>query len=262
MKKPYTTYEEDLRKTKVVEQFLDRYFYQGKQQRITNRKQQLAGIDVIFDNKKLDEKAAINYIKNQLETYSFELEFTDKYGVIRDGWLLDSKKENTHYLLIYITGNPKLENIEDITQINYILIRKDKIRELMNNIKLKKKLKYFKHKEKTIGLSQDLIYYTYNNVKYKLKLRRSRQLIEKPLNIIIPKSLLIELSEKTGKIPENIDKQTSKTIFQERMDSETIKAKTDEQKRLSKDRMEKIKRNNKILIKNKKHTKKTFLRNE
>lgn len=245
MKKPHTTYEEDLRKTKVVEQFLDRYFYQGKQQRITNRKQQLAGIDVIFDNKKIDEKAAINYIINQLETYSFELEFTDKYGIVRDGWLVDSKKENTHYLLVYITGNPKLEKIEDIKQINYILIRKDKIRELMNNIKLKKKLKYFKHKEATIGLSQDLIYYTYNNVKYKLKLRRSRQLIEKPLNIIIPKPLLIELSEKTGKIPENIDNQTSKAIFQERMDSETITAKTDEQKRLSKDRMEKIKRSNK-----------------
>lgn len=245
MKKPHTTYEEDLRKTKVVEQFLDRYFYQGKQQRITNRKQQLAGIDVIFDNKKIDEKAAINYIINQLETYSFELEFTDKYGIVRDGWLLDSKKENTHYLLVYITGNPKLEKIEDIKQINYILIRKDKIRELMNNIKLKKKLKYFKHKEATIGLSQYLIYYTHNNVKYKLKLKRSRQLFEEPLNIIIPKQLLIELSEKTGKIPENIDNSHSKIVFQERMDSETITAKTEKQKNLSKDRLEKIKRSNK-----------------
>lgn len=52
MKKPHTTYEEDLRKTKVVEEFLDKYLYKGNQKRITNRKQQLAGIDVIFDNKK------------------------------------------------------------------------------------------------------------------------------------------------------------------------------------------------------------------
>lgn len=245
MKKPHRTYEEDLRKTKVVEKFLDKYLYKGTQKRITDKKQQLAGIDVIFEDKKIDEKAAINYMENQLETYSFELEFTDKYGIVRDGWLVDSKKENTHYLLVYIKGNPKLEKIEDIKQINYILIRKDTLRELMNKIKLKKKARYFKYREKTVGLSQDLIYYTYNNVKYKLKLRRSRQLIEKPLNIIIPKPLLIELSEKTGKIPENIDNQTSKVIFQERMDSETLMAKTDEQKRLSKDRMKKIKRSNK-----------------
>ena len=37
-----------------------------------------------------------------------------------------------------------------------------------------------------------------------------------------------------------IDNKTSKTIFQERMNSESLKAKTDEQKRLSKERMAKI----------------------
>lgn len=37
-----------------------------------------------------------------------------------------------------------------------------------------------------------------------------------------------------------IDNKTSKTIFQERMNAESLKAKTDEQKRLSKERMAKI----------------------
>lgn len=237
MKKPHRTYEEDLRKTKVVEKFLDKYLYQGKQKRITDKKQQLAGIDVIFEDKKIDEKAAINYMENQLETYSFELEFTDRYGNIRDGWFLDSAKVNDYYLLIYLEGNSRLTNIYDITKIEYILVRKDKIRELLNKIKIKKKIKSFKYKESKFGLYQQLLYYEYDNKRYKLKLKRSNKLIEEPLNIIIPKPLLIELAEKTGKRPENIDKQTSKAIFQERMDSETITAKTDEQKCLSEDRI-------------------------
>ena len=245
MKKPHRTYEEDLRKTKVVEKFLDKYLYKGNQKRITDKKQQLAGIDVIFEDKKIDEKAAINYMENQLETYSFELEFTDRYGNIRDGWFLDSTKVNDYYLLIYLEGNPRLTNIYDITKIEYILVRKDKIRELLNKIKIKKKIKSFKYKESKFGLYQYLLYCEHENTRYKLKLKRSNKLIEEPLNIIIPKPLLIELAEKTGKIPENLDNQTSKTIFQERMDSETIIAKTDEQKRLSKERMKKIKRNNK-----------------
>lgn len=243
MKKPHRTYEEDLRKTKVVEQFLDKYLYQGNQKRITDKKQQLAGIDVIYDGKKIDEKAAINYMENQLETYSFELEFTDRYGNIRDGWFLDSGKVNDYYLLIYLEGNPRLTNIYDINQIEYILVRKDKIRELLNKIKIKKKIKSFKYKESKFGLYQYLLYCEHENTRYKLKLKRSNKLIEEPLNIIIPKSLLIELAEKTGKIPENIDNQTSKTIFQERMDSETITAKTDEQKQVSKERMNKINQN-------------------
>lgn len=243
MKKPHRTYEEDLRKTKVVEQFLDKYLYPGNQKRITDKKQQLAGIDVIYDGKKIDEKAAINYMENQLETYSFELEFTDRYGNIRDGWFLDSTKVNDYYLLIYLEGNPRLTNIYDITKIEYILVRKDKIRELLNKIKIKKKIKSFKYKESKFGLYQYLLYCEYDNTRYKLKLKRSNKLIEEPLNIIIPKSLLIELAEKTGKIPENIDNQTSKTIFQERMDSETIIAKTDEQKQVSKERMNKINQN-------------------
>ena len=37
-----------------------------------------------------------------------------------------------------------------------------------------------------------------------------------------------------------IDDKTSKIIFQERMNAESLKAKTDGQKRLSKDRMAKI----------------------
>ena len=37
-----------------------------------------------------------------------------------------------------------------------------------------------------------------------------------------------------------IDDKTSKTIFQERMNAESLTAKTDEQKRLSKERMSKI----------------------
>lgn len=245
MKKPHRTYEEDLRKTKVVEKFLDKYLYKGNQKRITDKKQQLAGIDVIYDGKKIDEKAAINYMENQLETYSFELEFTDRYGNIRDGWFLDSGKVNDYYLLIYLEGNPRLTNIYDINQIEYILVRKDKIRELLNKIKIKKKIKSFKYKESKFGLYQYLLYCEHENTRYKLKLKRSNKLIEEPLNIIIPKSLLIELAEKTGKIPAPIDNQTTIEIFQERMDLETITAKTDEQKRLSKDRMEKIKRNNK-----------------
>lgn len=74
-------------------------------ERITDRKQQLQGIDLILKDRRsetqyfVDEKAQLDYVNESLPTFAFEL-FYEKDGTKKQGWLFDTSKKTQFYALV------------------------------------------------------------------------------------------------------------------------------------------------------------------
>ncbi|SFB69569.1 hypothetical protein SAMN04487891_101485 [Flagellimonas taeanensis] len=74
-------------------------------ERISDRKQQLQGIDLVLKDKLanvlyyVDEKAQLDYVNESLPTFAFEL-FYEKEGAKKQGWLFDVSKKTHFYALV------------------------------------------------------------------------------------------------------------------------------------------------------------------
>lgn len=74
-------------------------------ERISDRKQQLQGIDLILKDTLthvpfyVDEKAQLDYVNESLPTFAFEL-FYEKEGTKKQGWLFDVAKKTHFYALV------------------------------------------------------------------------------------------------------------------------------------------------------------------
>ena len=180
---------------KLNNKFLEKYFYNSnveKYIRNTDKKLQISGIDVIFIKNGIqyncDEKVAVHYINKALFTFAFELSFIDRKGDIRPGWFLDNKKLNNSYLLCWIdeADVDKPTNIEQIKKSEIILITKDKIVEYLKSINWT--LDMINKKTNDIRYNKDK---NFGNIKRNgLKFSFSEQLVEKPINVIIPREVL------------------------------------------------------------------------
>ena len=98
----------DLEKEQSFTRFLDSLYTKNLScytfQRVTDRHQQLLGIDVIFKHHKtgktyfIDEKAQLDYPNKELPTFAFELSYL-KDKVEKKGWLFDNGKKTHFYAL-------------------------------------------------------------------------------------------------------------------------------------------------------------------
>lgn len=183
----------DTQTSKEIERFLDKY-YTGKIEfvRVTTKFLQLKGIDVIFksstgDDMLIDEKCATDYIGKNLQTFSFELRASsDKNGFRYDGWLLSDRPTTTHYLICYI-NRAKVDKhpvCEDIQEMEIMLINKDKILSYLENIG------WTKDKLKTKCDTIDAGDENFGDIQKGFKFVKSRQKIEAPINILIPRDEL------------------------------------------------------------------------
>lgn len=182
-----------------VSAFLDKYFYQQKCQsfeRITDFKQQIKGVDVKFKfrNKHYicDEKAAIRYVNKNLNTFSFELNFINQKNILQNGWLIDENKINNSFLLIWINKAKYdiLTSVDDIMECQIALIkRKSVIQYLLERGWTLEKLMTKSQLIRT-NVNENL-----GNInKYGIKFAWSKQLVEQPINILIPREELIKMS--------------------------------------------------------------------
>ena len=140
----------DIRGEKALGLFLDRYFYETlakdlkydnkEKRRINDKVLQLRGIDVTIDGKRIniDEKAALRYIGEDLQTFAFEIDFfSNKEDDPRlvDGWFLCKNNLTHYYLLMWIKksscGSEQLGRImaEDFEEVEAYLIDKQKIKD-------------------------------------------------------------------------------------------------------------------------------------
>lgn len=196
---------------KIMSDFLHEYFYKQLNpktiERIIDKYRQIQGIDVILqiDDKiyTIDEKASIRYIN--LKTFALELSFIGKNGNVNTGWLLDENKINDYYLLVWINElkHDAIYNINSIKNVDVALVEKEKILNYLSTIGWNKE----KLKIKNNNIRNNPYEYMGNIKKYNCKFSYSKQLIEKPINILLPKETYIKLSE----IYKNITMSTTPT---------------------------------------------------
>ena len=194
--------KDDERCADIVSRFLDEKFYKKYTKyfdRILDKERQVKGIDTTFmigDKTYIcDEKAAIRYINKGLNTFSLELSFIGRYDDLRDGWLIDEKHINNSFLFVWIDKAKvdMLESVNDIQQLEIALVDRRKI------------LKYLE----TLGWSQDKMIaksqkmreneeeYGGNLRKHGCKFVCSRHLVEQPVNVLLSRDKLKEISDLT-----------------------------------------------------------------
>ena len=193
----------DLKNEKEIADYMDENFYAKYTtnfKRYSDRNTQLLGIDTTCDianrkNMLIDEKAMMYYINKDIPTFAFELSF-NLYGDRRvDGWFLDEKKLTQFYFMIWVNAiNDDLTNFkkEDITNLEVIVIERKRLIKWLDSegFSIEKIMEYNDRivKDNLVGKT-----YTKNNNK-NFHFQYSNSLREKPVNIIIKKSVLKDIS--------------------------------------------------------------------
>lgn len=190
--------------------FLDKYLYGcfptgnafSSIRRIQDKEQQLQGVDVEFvgiDGKVycVDEKAQLHYLNQNLPTFAFELLSYQK-GYDTVGWLCNDKLKTDLYLLIWpYATQDAYQNItwEHFTKADCLLIQKQKILKMLANKGLtEERMLSDARRIRATGqkgkIPIDGIRGIYYFASYPRKYR------EAPINIIISKSILLELTQR------------------------------------------------------------------
>ena len=134
-----SNFTSDLNKEKKLSLLLDSYYQSRLKQysfkRISDLNRQYKGIDVLFQHKKngttfkIDEKAQLDYINENLPTFAFELSYF-KDGKEKKGWLFNQNKKTDFYALI--TGI-YADELNTYTSCNITLVNRKKLLNLLQS---------------------------------------------------------------------------------------------------------------------------------
>ena len=140
--KNMTTRKDDMSAEQQLAKFLDMHLYSEFSSkckcitRITDKTQQMQGIDVIIDYDNhdsvyIDEKAQLHYMDTCLETFAFEVSFVGNDNLLHKGWLHNHDLKTDTYILIW----PKETIYHNIILSCDKNKRKDLIRDLLKTLK-------------------------------------------------------------------------------------------------------------------------------
>lgn len=201
--------KEDERLEEVLNQYLDRNLYTIQNglfpsvRNTSDRDLQVRGVDITFHlgdtfYVEADEKMAVRYINKNLTTFGLELKCLNRKGKEMEGWFINKKMKNTHYVLGWILAKKDSNiSLEDILQVEVAIVSKDKIKAYINE--------YFdlNRTEYTYSLLKSGVSVNELNNKMGLGMDKnsfilfySPKLREKPLNILLKKEKYIELADK------------------------------------------------------------------
>lgn len=194
----------DERGEKIVSEFLDKHFYTECEDfhRNDDKIQQIKGVDTTFVKNGFqyvcDEKAALKYVNKNLQTFSMELSFFNAANNLSIGWLLDSNKINNSFLLCWIDNAIKddLTSSDDIVMMEVALVKRNKIIDYLSSIGWALDKLFTKCKKIRNNSYEECGNFYKNEVKFS----KSFQLREKPINLLIKRSKLIEISDFNKKI--------------------------------------------------------------
>lgn len=233
--------EADMRGEGIVKEYLIRYFYE----RIRNNgiltkirdyrpiyeiEQQLQGIDTILycnDGRELiiDEKCALSYINKELPTFAFEIQWS-RYGEPIDGWFInDDQLKTQYYFTMWLEGSPiineltgqQLEGyryiermtIDDLKHIELYVINKKTLR---NHLSDRLGLTVTVMKDRAAQLIDGGI--AKSMVNRNISFVYSERLTEKPVNLVINKSVLRQIADATFEITSNQVKRNGIIIYE------------------------------------------------
>lgn len=128
-----SNFKADLYKEKQLAVLLDSYYQKHLKkyafERISDRRQQLRGIDLVLKDKfsdtfyYVDEKAQLDYVNESLPTFAFEL-FYEKEGEKKQGWLFDVAKK-THF---YALATSIFSDVDKVfTSCNITFVNREKL---------------------------------------------------------------------------------------------------------------------------------------
>lgn len=182
--------------------FLDRYLYPNIQgfnsRRCIDREEQLIGMDVVLSNIDdsteivIDEKAQLHYINNNLPTFAFEVDSLQR-GNLTPGWLFNERYVTTHYMLIYPNAVHSDLNIiteNDFTKVGCLLIERLSVIQYLEDRGWNKS----RIEEKAIELRENNDFGRHKIPNERFSFVFTEHLAEQPINIVIRKEILSELS--------------------------------------------------------------------
>lgn len=184
---------------KIISNFLDEHFYFSCEDfhRVTDKIEQIKGVDTTFVKNGFqyvcDEKAALKYVNKNIQTFSMELSFLNSANELSIGWLLDTKKINNSFLFCWIDKAVKnvLSISDDILMMEIALVKRNAIVNYLSSIGWTLE-KLFIKCEKIRNNPYEECGDLYNN---EVKFSKSFHLQEKPINVLIKRKKLIEISD-------------------------------------------------------------------
>lgn len=206
---------QDMAAEAIVAQYLDRYFYPVAMprvscgwQRVRDRGEQFAGIDVKValptgDVVNIDEKAQVDYLRNPLPTFVLELGFLGSDGSRRQGWFVNDELRTDVYLFVWPHADSEKSDltVDDIEECECMTVPKVKLRDALARHgwtakELKTLEEAVRNDESDVDESKPLTEWNFirdfgevENVPG-VKVRRSSQLREKPVNLVVKKGFL------------------------------------------------------------------------
>lgn len=201
MRKTSLLRKSDVSGEKIVAAFLDKNVYSKFDdfERINDKERQVAGIDTKFTfNEReyvCDEKAAVQYINRDrpLGTFALELMFINRQGNKNKGWLIDEEKVNDSYMFVWIdkADNTILKSPDDIISLEAILVRKETIFNYLKSLGWTME----NLNEKANQIYEGKCRYFGNIKENGTKFSFSEKLVEKPINILLPREKYRELAD-------------------------------------------------------------------
>lgn len=193
-------FSRDSKRESYVGEFLNSHLfdvYFEKSERITDKKRQLSGVDIICRHGDIpgelliDEKAATSWANREIGTFAFELSFLLGDREI-EGWFLerDRKSETTHWLCVWPrTSGGQINSVEDIISAEVVLIECKSLRRWARRIAGKSTI-YLEDCIQNLRNSREIREMEWAG----LRVIISRNLPEQPINLLVPKEILRTLS--------------------------------------------------------------------
>lgn len=132
------------------------------------------------------------YVNKSLNTFAMELSFIDRSNMLHEGWLLDTSKVNNSFLFVWIDRATQniLESKEDIIELEYCLVKKEAILDYLSELGWSQE----KLLQKSTFIRENKFENLGNITKNGCKFSYSPKLFEKPVNILISRDKLREIS--------------------------------------------------------------------
>ena len=190
---------EDERRTNIVTEFLEKYFYPNTEgyQKIDTVDEQIKGIDSKFTLNGVfyncDEKAAVRY--RYLNTFALEISFINTRKDITDGWFVDKNKVNNSYLFVWIdeADSEEIHSVDEIHKAEIALVKKENIAKYLRSLGFDRE----KLVDTAYNMRANAIEHNGNAKTMGYKFTHSMKLNEAPINVLIPRKNLIKMSDFT-----------------------------------------------------------------
>lgn len=220
-----TEFEDDLRREKIIADWMDKYFYSKFNpseiatkrphefgDKVREKRAQYGGIDIVMkDNDSkiylIDEKSQTNYLNNNRPSFAFEI-FSFSNKKVKKGWLLDSKKKTDYYILIYpnskkIDDYRELYDKEEIDFVNVYLIERQKLLDEIYKVGLTNE----NIMEEASNLTEVNTAVKIKNIPpEKFTLYKSKNYAEIPVNLVVKKIILDKIVEKKWEVTKDLVK--------------------------------------------------------